>query len=180
MVTLSGQRYHINSFFRFCQCLFKSLIFISPDSSDKCNGHAKEHLEGGFVTKRFPRSEIQLMGDVLDFAGGDGFEVVLFGKVLADQTICVFVGASFENRGDAILTRDLVGSGNQLGRHEPYADVAALIEQAHPKYLRPWQQGRSIVDETDRPTNRPPNRNYNADGTLASRKQATAIIESSD
>ena len=37
--------------------------------------------------------------------------------------------------------RDLVGSGNQLGRHEPHADVAALIEQAHPKYLRPWQRG---------------------------------------
>ena len=51
--------------------------------------------------------------------------------------------------------RDLVGSGNQLGRHEPHADVAALIEQAHPKYLRPWQQGRSNVDETDRPTGRP-------------------------
>jgi putative transposase len=47
--------------------------------------------------------------------------------------------------------RDLVGSGNQLGRHDPHADVAALIEQAHPKYLRPWQQGRSSVDETDRP-----------------------------
>jgi putative transposase len=47
--------------------------------------------------------------------------------------------------------RDLVGSGNQLGRHDPHADVAALIEQAHPKYLRPWQQGRSRVDETDRP-----------------------------
>ena len=54
--------------------------------------------------------------------------------------------------------RDLVGSGNQLGRHEPHADVAALIEQAHPKYLRPWQRGRSIVDETDRPTGRPPTR----------------------
>jgi predicted RNA-binding Zn-ribbon protein involved in translation (DUF1610 family) len=54
--------------------------------------------------------------------------------------------------------RDLVGSGNQLGRHEPHADVAALIEQAHPKYLRPWQQGRSSVDETDRPTGRPPTR----------------------
>ena len=51
--------------------------------------------------------------------------------------------------------RDLVGSGNQLGRHEPHADVAALIEQAHPKYLRPWQQGRSSVDETDRPTGKP-------------------------
>ena len=54
--------------------------------------------------------------------------------------------------------RDLVGSGNQLGRHEPHADVAAMIEQAHPKYLRPWQQGRSSVDETDRPTGRPPTR----------------------
>ena len=54
--------------------------------------------------------------------------------------------------------RDLVGSGNQLGRHEPHAGVAALIEQAHPKYLRPWQWGRSIVDETDRPTGRPPTR----------------------
>jgi len=51
--------------------------------------------------------------------------------------------------------RDLVGAGNQLGRHDPHADVAALIEQAHPKYLRPWQQGRSKVDETDRPTGRP-------------------------
>ena len=47
--------------------------------------------------------------------------------------------------------RDLVGSGNQLGRHDPHADVAALIGQAHPKYLRPWQQGRSKVVETDRP-----------------------------
>ena len=46
--------------------------------------------------------------------------------------------------------RDLVGSGNQLGRHDPHADVAALIEQAHPMYLRPWQQGRSKVVETDR------------------------------
>lgn len=46
--------------------------------------------------------------------------------------------------------RDLVGAGNQLGRHDPHADVAALIEQAHPKYLRPWLQGRSSVDETDR------------------------------
>lgn len=51
--------------------------------------------------------------------------------------------------------RDLVGAGNQLGRHDPHADVAALIEQAHPKYLRPWQQGWSKVDETDRPTGRP-------------------------
>jgi putative transposase len=47
--------------------------------------------------------------------------------------------------------RDLVGSGNQLGRHDPHADVAALIDEAHPKYLRPWQQGRSKVVETDRP-----------------------------
>ena len=46
-------------------------------------------------------------------------------------------------------------SGNQLGRHEPHADVAALIEPAHPKYLRPWQQGGSKVAETDRPTGRP-------------------------
>jgi transposase len=51
--------------------------------------------------------------------------------------------------------RDLVGAGNQLGRHDPHADVAALIEQAQPKYLRPWQQGGSKVDETDRPTGRP-------------------------
>jgi|GEM_PF-3761150 len=51
--------------------------------------------------------------------------------------------------------RDLVGAGNQLGRHDPHADVAALIEQAHPKYLRPWRQGRSKVDETDRPIGRP-------------------------
>jgi len=28
-----------------------------------------------------------------------------------------------------------------LGRHAPHADVAVLIEQAHPKYLRPWQRG---------------------------------------
>ena len=54
--------------------------------------------------------------------------------------------------------RDLVGSGNQLGRHEPHADVAALIEQAHPKDLRPWQPVRSIVHETDRPTGRPSTR----------------------
>ncbi len=47
--------------------------------------------------------------------------------------------------------RDLVGAGNQLGRHDPHADVARLIEQAHPMYLRPWQQGRSNVAETDRP-----------------------------
>ena len=50
------------------------------------------------------------------------------------------------------------GSATPLGRHEPHADVAALIKQAHPKYLRPWQQGRSSVDETDRPTGRPPTR----------------------
>jgi putative transposase len=54
--------------------------------------------------------------------------------------------------------RDLVGAGNQLGRHESHADVAALIDQAHPTYLRPWQQGRSNVDETDRPIGRPPTR----------------------
>ena len=45
----------------------------------------------------------------------------------------------------------LSGSANQPGRHDPHADVAALIEPAHPKYLRPWQPGRSNVDETDRP-----------------------------
>ena len=50
------------------------------------------------------------------------------------------------------------GSANQPGRHDPHADVAALIEQAHPKYLRPWQQGGSKVDETDRPTGRPRSR----------------------
>ena len=55
--------------------------------------------------------------------------------------------------------RDLVGSGIQLGRHEPHADVAALIDHAHPMYLRPWRsQGRSNVDETDRPTGRPQSR----------------------
>ena len=47
------------------------------------------------------------------------------------------------------------GSAHPFGRHEPHADVAALIKQAHPKYLRPWQQGRSNVNETDRPTGIP-------------------------
>ena len=48
--------------------------------------------------------------------------------------------------------RDLVGAGNQLGRHAPHADVAALIAQTHPKYLRAFQppKARSSVVETDR------------------------------
>lgn len=48
--------------------------------------------------------------------------------------------------------RDLVGAGNQLGRHASHADVAALIEQTHPKYLRPFAtaKARSSVVATDR------------------------------
>ena len=48
--------------------------------------------------------------------------------------------------------RDLVGSGNQLGRHASHVDVAALIEQTHPKYLRAFApaKARSRVVETDR------------------------------
>lgn len=48
--------------------------------------------------------------------------------------------------------RDLVGAGNQLGRHVPHADVAALIAQTHPKYLRAFRppKARSSVVETDR------------------------------
>jgi len=48
--------------------------------------------------------------------------------------------------------RDLVGAGNQLGRHAPHADVAALIAQTHPKYLRAFRppKARSRVVETDR------------------------------
>jgi putative transposase len=48
--------------------------------------------------------------------------------------------------------RDLVGAGNQLGRHDPHADVAALIAQTHPKYLRVFRppKARSRVVETDR------------------------------
>ena len=48
--------------------------------------------------------------------------------------------------------RDLVGSGNQLGRHATHVDVAALIEHTHPKYLRAFAtaNARSRVVETDR------------------------------
>ena len=48
--------------------------------------------------------------------------------------------------------RDLVGAGNQLGRHAPHADVAALIARTHPKYLRSFAtaKDRSSVVETDR------------------------------
>jgi putative transposase len=52
--------------------------------------------------------------------------------------------------------RDLVGAGNQLGRHASHADVVALLEQTRPKYLRPWRppQARSRVVETDRSPDR--------------------------
>jgi transposase len=48
--------------------------------------------------------------------------------------------------------RDLVGAGNQLGRHVSHADVAALIEHTHPKYLRSFApaKDRSSVVATDR------------------------------
>ena len=48
--------------------------------------------------------------------------------------------------------RDLVGAGNQLGRHVSHADVAELISKTHPKYLRSFAttKDRSSVVETDR------------------------------
>jgi putative transposase len=48
--------------------------------------------------------------------------------------------------------RDLVGAGNQLGRHVPHADVAGLIMSTHPRYLRSFAtaKDRSSVVETDR------------------------------
>ena len=48
--------------------------------------------------------------------------------------------------------RDLVGAGNQLGRHVPHADVAELISQTHPKYLRSFAtaKDRSSAVETGR------------------------------
>jgi putative transposase len=54
--------------------------------------------------------------------------------------------------------RDLVGAGNQLGRHVPHADVAALIEHTRPKYLRSCAiaRDRSSVVETDRSQAAPP------------------------
>jgi putative transposase len=50
--------------------------------------------------------------------------------------------------------RDLVGAGNQLGRHDPHADVAALIEKTHPKYLRAFRPPRPGVVSL-KPTARP-------------------------
>ncbi len=48
--------------------------------------------------------------------------------------------------------RDLVGAGNQLGRHAPHVDVAELISQTHPKYLRSFAtpKDRSSAAETGR------------------------------
>jgi len=48
--------------------------------------------------------------------------------------------------------RDLVGAGNQLGRHVPHADVAELISKTHPKYLRSFAtaKDRSSAVETGR------------------------------
>ena len=48
--------------------------------------------------------------------------------------------------------RDLLGAGNQLGRHASHVDVAALIDQTHPKYLHSFAtaKDRSSVVETDR------------------------------
>ena len=48
--------------------------------------------------------------------------------------------------------RDLVGAGNQLGRHVPHADVAELISRTHPKYLRSFAtpKDRSSAVDTGR------------------------------
>ncbi len=52
--------------------------------------------------------------------------------------------------------RDLVGAGNQLGRHASHVDVAALISQTHPKYLRSFAtaKDRSSAVETGRSPDR--------------------------
>ena len=54
--------------------------------------------------------------------------------------------------------RDLLGAGNQLGRHASHVDVAALIDHTHPKYLRSFAtaKDRSSVVETDRSRGRQP------------------------
>ncbi len=52
--------------------------------------------------------------------------------------------------------RDLVGAGNQLGRHASHVDVAALIDHTHPKYLRSFAtaKDRSSAVETGRSPDR--------------------------
>ena len=52
--------------------------------------------------------------------------------------------------------RDLVGAGNQLGRHVSHVDVAALIDHTHPKYLRSFAtaKDRSSAVETGRSPDR--------------------------
>ena len=87
------------------------------DSTHKCNRwvDSEEYLIGRFVAKAFSVPVIQFLHNLLDLGRGQLFEVSSFGRVLTDESVGIFIQATFPGMvGLAKETLGLRRLGNRL------------------------------------------------------------------